>query len=105
MGTRKEFEFAEVLVDRLFLESFANEESPYFVGRDNRLQSPSFDRFRNRLRWHINNSLSPRQKQVIKHYLSGKTEREIAGELGVAQQVVNIYKHRAIKKLQKVLSS
>jgi DNA-binding CsgD family transcriptional regulator len=105
MGTRKEFNFAEVLVDKLFLESFANEESPYFVGSENDIQPKSVDRIRNRLRWHINNSLSPRQKQVIKHYLSGKTEREIAGVLGVAQQVVNIYKHRAIKKLHKILSS
>lgn len=105
MRTRKEFDFAEVVVDRLFLESFANEESPYFVGSENKVQTAHFDRMRNRLRWHINNSLSPRQKQVMKHYLSGKTEREIAGVLGVAQQVVNIYKHRAIKKLHKILSS
>ena len=105
MSARKEFEFAEVLVDRLFLESFANEESPSFVGSENKIESKSIDRIRNRLRWHINNSLSPRQKQVIKHYLAGKTEREIAGVLGVAQQVVNIYKHRAIKKLHRILSS
>jgi len=101
MTARKEFDFAEVRVDRLFLESFANEQSPYFVG-DNQRTSPSkLMRFRKRLRWHVNHTLSPRQKQVISHYLSGKTERQIAQILGVTQQVVNIYKHRAIKKLHK----
>jgi RNA polymerase sigma factor (sigma-70 family) len=63
------------------------------------------ERFGDKLRWHIANSLSKRQKQVIRHYLDGKTERQIGGILGISQQVVHIYKHRAIKKLQKVLVS
>jgi len=62
-------------------------------------------KFRNRLRWHINNTLSRRQRQVIRYYLSGKKEREIAKLLGITQQVVNIYKHRAIKKLQGVMAN
>ena len=104
MGRRKEFEFAEVLVDRLFLESFAAEQSAYHRAENDSLRTAAFDRFRNRLRWHINNSLSRRQKEVLRHFLSGKKEREIAHDLGITQQVVNIYKHRAIKKLQRLLT-
>lgn len=105
MATRREFEFAEVLVDKLLLESFANEQSAYFPDGNVTARNNVLHRFRNRLKWHINNSLSQRQKQVLRHYLIGKKEREIAQMLGITQQVVNIYKHRAIKKLQKVLAS
>jgi RNA polymerase sigma factor (sigma-70 family) len=97
-------DFAEVLVDRLFLESFANEHSAYYEeGQNGRDLARALDRFRNKLRWHIDNTLSRRQQQVIRFYLKGKTEREIAAILGITQQVVNIYKHRAIKKLQQVV--
>ncbi len=102
MAPRRESEFAEILVDRLFLESFANEQSPYYTS--NGEKQFNLDQFRGRLKWHINHSLSPRQKQVIKYYLSGKKEREIARIIGVKQQVVNIYKHRAIKKLHRVMA-
>ncbi len=105
MVARKEFEFAEVLVDKLFLESFANERSPYYTPDSENNLDLNLDKFRRRLRWHISHSLSPRQKQVIKYYLSGKKEREIARILGIKQQVVNIYKHRAIKKLYEKLTS
>ena len=105
MRARRESDFAEVMVDRLFLESFANERSPYYVGESDSKIARGLDIFRNRLKWHVNNSLSPRQKEVVKFYLVGKTEREIAGILGITQQVVNIYKHRAIKKLHKILCS
>jgi len=105
MTARQESDFAEVLVDRLFLESFANEQSPYHVRDTDGQVSRALDKFRSRLKWHINNSLSQRQKQVIRYYLNGKKEREIAAILGITQQVVHIYKHRAISKLQKVLVS
>lgn len=104
MTPRKESEFAEVLVDKLFLESFANEQSAYHTNNSKNHLNTVSDKLYDRLKWHINHSLSPRQKQVIKHYLSGKKEREIAQILGIRQQVVNIYKHRAIKKLNKVLA-
>jgi len=103
MSPRKEFEYAEILVGRLLLESFANEQSAYHKSENEVVAGSALDKFRNRLKWHINNSLSPRQKQVIKYYLTGKKEREIANILGITQQVVNIYKHRAIKKLNKLL--
>jgi len=103
MSPRKEFEYAEILVGRLLLESFANEQSAYHKSENEVVTSSLLDKFRNKLKWHINNSLSLRQKQVIKHYLTGKKEREIADILGITQQVVNIYKHRAIKKLNKLL--
>ncbi len=104
MIPRKEHEFAEILVDKLFLESFANEQSAYHANGDERPAEYSLDRLRNKLRYHIKNSLSPRQKEVLKYYLKGKTEREIARILGVTQQVVNIYKQRAIKKLHRAIA-
>jgi len=102
---KKESDFAEVLVDKLFLESFANEQSAYYATGTPTSPGAALDKFRSRLRWHIGHSLSPRQKQVIGYYLKGKKERQIAQILGVAQQVVNIYKQRAIKKLQKIMAS
>ncbi len=104
MAGKKEYEYAEILVDKLLLESFANERSPYH-SVDGQISGRSFDKFRSKLKWHIRNSLSKRQKQVIEYYLAGKTEREIARVLGITQQVVNIYKHRAIKKLNRVFAS
>ena len=100
MTAGRESDFAEVLVDRLFLESFPNEQSPYFVREADGEVSRSLDKFRDRLKWHINNSLSKRQKEVIRYYLRGKKEREIASILGITQQVVHIYQHRAINKLK-----
>jgi DNA-binding NarL/FixJ family response regulator len=104
MAAHKESDFAEILVDRLLLESFANEQSPYHRGERESKISEALDAFRGRLNWHISHSLSLRQKQVLRQYLSGKKEREIAHELGIRQQVVNIYKHRAIKKLQTLMA-
>jgi DNA-binding CsgD family transcriptional regulator len=105
MAPKKEYEFAEILVDKLLLESFANEQSPYHSLRDEGRPGLSLDKYRLKLKWHVRNSLSKRQKEVIEHYLKGKTEREIARILGITQQVVNIYKRRAIKKLNKVFAS
>ncbi|MBU8932388.1 MAG: LuxR C-terminal-related transcriptional regulator [candidate division Zixibacteria bacterium] len=104
MGLR-ESDFAEIMVDKLILESFANERSPYHVDEADKPSQANLDRFRHKLRWHIGHSLSKRQKQVIGRYLKGRTEREIAATLGITQQVVHIYKHRAIKKLRKVVAS
>lgn len=103
-GKRQEFEFAEIPVDKLILESFANEHSAYHIPTREDKGRPDLSKFRNRLKWHISHSLSKRQRQVIKGVLEGKKEREIARILGVTQQVVHIYKHRAIKKLHKILA-
>ena len=104
MAPRREFEFAEVLVDKLFIESFAIEQSAYHSSESQRDRQEALDKFRSRLRWHINHSLSKRQKQVVRLYLNGQKEREIARNLGVTQQVVNIYKRRAINKLHKLFA-
>lgn len=103
MARSREFEFAEIKVDKLILESFANEQSAYFISEGQTPARGRVDRFRKKLAWHISRSLSPRQREVIKHYLNGKKEREIAAILGITQQVVNIYKHRAIKRLHDAL--
>ena len=105
MAANSEYKFVEVLVDKLFLESFANDKSAYYNFATNNSVSPNIDKYRTKLKWHIKRSLSKRQKEVIQHYLTGKTEREIARILGITQQVVNIYKHRAIKKLHKIIAN
>ena len=104
-GRRQESDFAEILVDQLILESFANEQSAYHDRKENAARRRLLARFQTRLKWHIDHSLSSRQKQVIRAYLRGHRERQIAEELGITQQVVNIYKRRAIKKLQGLLVS
>lgn len=105
MPRRQESDFAEILVDSLFLESFANEQSAYHVSRESRVQKRFMAQFHSKLKWHIDHSLSGRQKQVIRAFLRGQREREIADNLGITQQVVNIYKRRAIKKLHDILVS
>jgi DNA-binding CsgD family transcriptional regulator len=105
MGKRKEFEFAELPVDKLILESFANAQSAYHTGDGESSTGEQLGRFRQKLLWHINHSLSDRQHQVIRAFLAGCRERETASQLGITQQVVNIYKQRAIKKLQKLLTA
>ena len=105
MSSKREFEFAEVIVGKLLIESFANEQSAYHQQDDTNSLKDFLEKVRGRLKWHIDHSLSPRQKAVIKQYLSGKKEREIAESMGITQQVVNIYKQRAIKKLHRLLAS
>lgn len=101
---RREADFAEILVDQLRLEAFANEQSAYHPADEDSAASRLLEEFRGRLKYHINHSLSARQQQVIRAYLKGWREREIAQNLGIKQQVVNIYKHRAIKKLHRLLA-
>jgi RNA polymerase sigma factor (sigma-70 family) len=103
MTSGKEFKFTEVLVDRLFLESFSNEQSAYNTASERKRDIKERQKLLSRLKWHIKHDLSKRQRQVLKYYFKGKKEREIAEILGVSQQVVNIYKQRAIKKLSKSL--
>jgi DNA-binding NarL/FixJ family response regulator len=104
MAKSKEFEFAELRVDRLILESFGNAESAYHTADGHDATDAELGKFRKKLMWHIGHSLSSRQKQVIGAFLAGRKERETARELGITQQVVNIYKQRAIKKLHKLLA-
>ena len=101
----KESDFAEVLVGQLLLESFPNEQSAYHDRKENLAKRRLLARFQSRLKWHIDHSLSSRQKQVIRAYLRGHRDREIAADLGITQQVVNIYKRRAIKRLHDLLVS
>jgi len=103
MDSKSESRFAEIAVDRLLIESFANEASAYFRGATDEQLEEYYDRYRTRLRWHLSHSLSPRQKDVMRLCLMGKRQREIAEILGIKQQVVSIYKQRAINKLRKLL--
>jgi RNA polymerase sigma factor (sigma-70 family) len=100
---KKESNFAEVQVDRLFMESFANEASAYYKTAQDIERDEQLEKYKSRLKWHMNHSLSRRQKQVMRLYLEGKRQREIGDILGIKQQVVSIYKKRAISKLREKL--
>jgi len=105
MTHRSEHHFAEAIFEKLALESLPVEQSAYAdTGDDNSIKE-ILPKYRSKLKWHIRNSLSPRQREVIGLILKGKTEREISSILGVAQQVVHIYKWRAIRMLRKKLAS
>jgi len=104
MTGRPRSSFAEIAVEKLIIESFANEASAYFEGSLSGKDGERFDRFRSRLKWHIAHSLSSRQKQVIQLYLCGKTLREIGAILGIKHQVVFVYKRRAINALRRLIT-
>jgi DNA-directed RNA polymerase specialized sigma subunit len=104
MPEHNESDFAEVIFDRLIIESFPVESSAYHKDENDKKRDEHFGRLRNRVMWHINHTLKGRQKEVIKLILTGKKQAEIGAILGVKQQVVNIYKQRAIKKLRSALN-
>jgi DNA-binding CsgD family transcriptional regulator len=103
MGKYRESDFAEVIIDRLILESFSEKDSAYYEVKEIRADKSRLEKLRSKVKWHISRSLSQRQKEVLQLILRGKKETEIARILGIKQQVVNIYKHRAIKKLRQIL--
>ena len=104
MSKKKESDFAEVVIDHLILQSIPQEKSLYHADKSDQTKRDEFARIWSKVIWHIGRSLSPRQKEVIRLILQCKKETEIAEILGVTQQVVNIYKHRAINKLRKLIS-
>jgi DNA-binding CsgD family transcriptional regulator len=105
MAKLEQSAFVEVLVDKLILESFSSEQSAYHQSLSDLGRKADHDKVRGRVIWHINHSLSRRQKEVIKLYLIGKRESEISRILGIKQQVVNIYKRRAINKLRAIFGN
>jgi len=104
MTHEREYKFAEVVLSRQLLENLPAEQSAYFSPYSETKDESLLRKCISKLRWHIRHSLSQRQKEVISLILQGKTERDIARVLGVTQQVVHIYKWRAIKKLRKKLA-
>jgi len=104
-GSFKESDFVEIIFDKLILEAYPVESSAYFRDEIEKKRQETLDRYRSKVIWHINHSLSKRQKEVLKLILMGKKEAEIGNILGIKQQVVNIYKQRAIKKLKDKLLS
>lgn len=102
--SKREYQFAEVAVDQAVLEQFSQEMSAYNSDESERGDNPrSYSAYKRKLLWHINHSLSERQRQTLLLLLSGKTERDTATILGITQQVVHIYKWRAIKRLHESL--
>jgi DNA-binding NarL/FixJ family response regulator len=105
MVARKEYLYAEILCDNKFLEGFSNEKSPYYQAEPDKLQKTKNRKLIIKLNRHINNSLSNRQREVIKLLKEGKTERQAAAILRITQQVVHIYKWRAINKLRSIVNT
>lgn len=101
--SKREYQFAEVSVDQAVLEQFSQEMSAYNSAEIDAHRS--YAAYKRKLLWHIRHSLSERQRQTLLLILSGKTERDAATILGVTQQVVHIYKWRAIKRLHQTLTS
>lgn len=105
MQEQREHLFAEVVFEKLALENFPEEQSAYFESEDESSRRKLILKLAPKLKWHIRNSLSTRQKEVIDLVLKGKTEREIGEILGITQQVVHIHKHRAINRLREKITS
>ena len=103
--SRREYQFAELPVDNSILEAFSKEMSAYAQEDESIARRDFYAAFRRKLLWHINHSLSTRQRQTLLLILSGKTEREAASVLAISQQVVHIYKWRAVNKLKEILLS
>ena len=103
MPRKSQSDFIEIAVDRMLMESFSNDASAYFKDVGDHQRDRLFDYFRSKFKWHINRSLSTRQRQVITLTIKGKKQREIATILGITQQVVSIYKMRAITKLRSLM--
>jgi FixJ family two-component response regulator len=45
-------------------------------------------------------TLSPREQEVLRHVISGRLNKEIAYDLGIAEQTVKIHRGRLVKKLE-----
>jgi len=105
MTKNDEYKFAEVAFEKLALESIPEEQSAYHTGDGERERRKLILKFQPKLKWHIRNSLSSRQREVIELVLRGETEREIASILGITQQVVHIHKSRAISKLRQKMTT
>ena len=103
MSRRKESDFAEVNIERILLESFPIEKSAYYKDKTDLKRDERFGKIRSKVLWHINHTLSRRQKEVMKLLLLGKRQAEIGRILGIKQQVVYIYKKRAINKLHTII--
>jgi FixJ family two-component response regulator len=45
-------------------------------------------------------TLTPRERQVLAHLLSGKLNKQIAADLGTAEQTIKIHRARVMQKMQ-----
>jgi FixJ family two-component response regulator len=45
-------------------------------------------------------TLTPRELQVLRHVLSGQTDKQIAADLGTAEKPVKIQRGRVMEKMQ-----
>lgn len=46
------------------------------------------------------NALTPRQREVLKHVVTGRLNKQIAADLGTVEQTVKIHRRRIMEKMQ-----
>ncbi|MFU8892274.1 MAG: response regulator transcription factor [Luteolibacter sp.] len=45
------------------------------------------------------NSLTPREKEVLTHLITGKLNKQIAGDLGTSEQTIKVHRMRVLQKM------
>ena len=45
-------------------------------------------------------TLTPRERQVLLHVVTGKLNKQIAGELGIAEKTIKVHRGRVMQKMQ-----
>jgi FixJ family two-component response regulator len=45
-------------------------------------------------------ALTPRERQVLLHVVTGKLNKQIAGELGIAEKTIKVHRGRVMQKMQ-----
>lgn len=103
--SRREYLFAELRVERSVLERFSQEMSAYYEDEGLAAKHEVYSSFKRKLLWHVRHSLSKRQREALLLLLAGNTERQAASVMGISQQVVHIYKVRAINVLREKFST
>jgi FixJ family two-component response regulator len=44
--------------------------------------------------------LSPRERQVLAHLISGQLNKQVGFDLGISEQTTKIHRHRVLEKMQ-----
>jgi hypothetical protein len=81
MSDKKEYLYAEILLDKKIIEGFPNERSAHFQSEFEESHKAKYVKLVRKLNWHINNSLSRRQKEVLKLLLKRRAVNKLRQKL------------------------